>query len=71
MARAPQLLSVKAAAARMGVCPNTVYRMVAAGVLPCVDVALPGARPKTRIDESDLAALIETRKRTARRLRTA
>ena len=51
-----------------------VYRLIAAGELPAVDIAMPGAgRTKTRIRSDDLADYIErqTRSRGALDVRPA
>ena len=43
-----------------------VYRLIASGELPAVDIAQPGAkRTKTRIRSDDLAAYIERQTRVA------
>lgn len=56
-----QLLSVAAVAARLGVCANTVYSLIARGDLPVVDLRL--GRAKTRIREKDLEDYINRRTR--------
>jgi excisionase family DNA binding protein len=55
-----QLLTVIETAKRLQCSPNHVYRLIAAGKLRSLDVALPGSqRAKTRVSEVDLAAYIE------------
>lgn len=57
-----QLLTIPQAAERLGISPNTVYKMIACGDLRAVDMAVPGAKaPKTRIRLEDLEAFIEAR----------
>jgi excisionase family DNA binding protein len=59
------LHSVAEAATKILGCSEMhVYRLIAAGELPAVDIAMPGAgRPKTRIRSDDLADYIERRTR--------
>jgi excisionase family DNA binding protein len=55
-----QLLTVIETAKRLRCSPNHVYRLIAAGKLPSLDVALPESqRAKTRVNEEDLAAYIK------------
>ena len=52
------------AAKILGCSEMHVYRLIAAGELPTVDIATPGAgRTKTRIRGDDLAAYIERKTR--------
>jgi excisionase family DNA binding protein len=58
----PQLLTIPDAAAALSCCDNHVYRLIAAGELPTVDISQPGSRkPKTRVPETALTAYIEGR----------
>lgn len=69
---APQLLTIPETSERLRCSDNTVYRLIASGELPAVDIAPRGSRSsKTRVDESDIAAYIDAKKRTAKQLRTA
>lgn len=62
-----QLLTIPEVAARLGVkAPNTVYRLIAAGKLRAVDVAVDGGKSKTRIRDDDLQAYIEAITRETR-----
>jgi len=54
------LLSVIAVAERLSCSRTHVYRLIAAGELPIIDIATPGSiYAKTRIRESDLAAYLD------------
>jgi excisionase family DNA binding protein len=60
------LLTIPAAAGRLGSSDMHVYRLIANGVLRAVDIAQPGARKsKTRVRSDDLNAYIEANTRTA------
>ena len=62
----PQLLTMLQAADRLSCSDDHVYRLIAAGVLRAVDVALPGAkRSKTRVREDDLVLYIDRQTRKA------
>lgn len=58
-----RLYSVPETAALLGGCSNMhVYRLIAAGELKAVDIAMPGSgRPKRRIRSDDLGAYIDRR----------
>lgn len=58
-----RLLTVPAAAAALGVHKQTAYRMVWAGLLPWVNVGLGKSRPRVRVRESAVKALIQSRER--------
>jgi excisionase family DNA binding protein len=59
-----ELLTIEEAARRQGCSQMHVYRQIARGELPAVDIALPGAkRSKTRVRSDDLAAYIERQTR--------
>ncbi len=61
------LLTIPEVADELKIAPNTVYKMIAAGDLRAVDMAVPGARKsKTRIRQDDLLAFIEARTREVR-----
>jgi excisionase family DNA binding protein len=56
---------VTEAAKRMGCSDMHVYRLIAAGELPTLDIATPGAgRSKSRIRSDDLADYIERKTRS-------
>lgn len=62
-----QLLTIPETAEHLGIAINTVYKMIAAGDLRAVDMAVPGARTsKTRIRQDDLDAFIDARTREVR-----
>lgn len=63
--RAPaQLLSIPAAAERLGCSEMHIYRMVSSGELRAVDISRKGAgKSKTRLRSDDLDAYIEARTR--------
>ena len=65
--RAPaQLLSIPAAAERLGCSEMHIYRLVSSGELRAVDISRKGAgKSKTRIRSDDLDAYIESRTRRA------
>jgi len=68
--RAPEaarsLHTIPEAAGLLRCSENHVYRLIAAGVLPAVDIAVPGARrPKTRVSDEALRAYIGARTRRA------
>ena len=59
------LLKVVEAADELRVSPDTVYRRIASGELPAVDIAPAGAwKSMTRIRREDLDAYITARTRT-------
>jgi excisionase family DNA binding protein len=61
-----RLLTPCEAGERIRSSDDHIYRLIAAGVLHAVDIALPGARrSKTRIREDDLQAYIDGQTRTA------
>jgi len=61
-----QLLTIPAAAGRLGCSEMHVYRMVSSGELRAVDISQKGARKsKTRIRSDDLDSYIEARTRRA------
>ena len=67
-ASAMSLLTIAAAAARLGCSDMHVYRLIAAGELDAVDIAQPGARrSKTRVRSDAVDAYIESRTRRVRR----
>jgi excisionase family DNA binding protein len=60
------LLTISAAAARLGCSGMHVYRLIASGELEAVDIAQPGARrSKTRVRSDNIDAYIESRTRHA------
>jgi excisionase family DNA binding protein len=62
------LLTIPAAAERLGCSDEHVYRLIASGALGAVDIAQPGAlRSKTRVRSDDLDVYIESRTRRAPR----
>ncbi|MGH3300369.1 MAG: helix-turn-helix domain-containing protein [Streptosporangiaceae bacterium] len=62
------LLPLPIAAERLGCSLNHVYRLVASGELPAVDIAQRGSRKsKTRVRSDDVDEYIDTRTRRARR----
>jgi excisionase family DNA binding protein len=62
----PALLTIAAAAARLGCSDMHIYRLIAAGELDAVDISQPGAkRAKTRVSELNLSSYIEARTRRA------
>lgn len=62
---APQLYRIPEAAERLGCSVDTVYRLLAAGRLPSVDIGM--GRPRVRINEKDLEAYISRQTTKARR----
>ena len=60
-----RLLNVRDAAAMLGCGKDHVYGLISDGVLPVVDIARDGHRPRTRVSADDLDRLIAARKRTA------
>ena len=60
MAAAEQLLTVKQAAARLSTSPMTVYRLIYDGRLKPHNIGRGKTRPRIRVREADLAALIES-----------
>jgi excisionase family DNA binding protein len=61
-----RLHTIQGAAEVLGCSENHVYRLIAAGVLSAVDIAVPGARrSKTRVRDDDLASYINTKTRRA------
>ena len=64
------LLSIPNAAKYLDCSKNTVYRLIADGELDVVDIApRRSRRSKSRVPQSQLDALIKSRKRTAVTLR--
>ena len=65
-AMSTNLLTISAAAARLGCSDNHIYRLIAVGELEAVDIALPSARrSKTRVKSDDIDAYIGGRTRRA------
>ena len=63
---ASSLHTIPEAAGQLRCSENHVYRLIAAGVLPVVDIAVPGARrSKTRIRDDALRAYIDAGTRRA------
>ena len=63
-----KLYSVAATAEALGCSKMHVYRQIAAGLLPTVDIGTPGAgRSKTRIRSDDLADYIDRNTRSPRK----
>lgn len=61
------LLTISAAAARLGCSDMHVYRLIAAGELDAVDIAQPGARrSKTRVRSDGVDSYIKARTRRVR-----
>lgn len=76
MAGALQLVTVEDAADMLAVSPATVYRRIADGDIPVVNIGRAGGRPRLRIDEAALRQYAKDRglvipKRTIRRGRAA
>jgi excisionase family DNA binding protein len=66
-ARITSLLTIAAAAARLGCSDMHVYRLIAAGELAAVDIAQPGARrSKTRVRSDDVDVYIDAKTRGVR-----
>ena len=64
------LLTPAAAAERLDCSDMHIYRLIAAGELPAVDIAQPGARrSKTRVRSDDVDTYIDQRTRRAARAR--
>jgi len=65
--RPTSLLTIKAAADRLGCSIAHVYRLIAAGHLRAADIAPPGSgRTKTRVRDDDLTEYIEKATRERR-----
>ncbi len=65
------LLTIPEVAKLLGCSPNHIYRLIAAGAIPVVDISRPGARnTKTRITAQALDTYIEAQTRNANRLRS-
>lgn len=62
----PRLVAVTKAAEVLDCSRGHVYGLIAAGKLRAVETKAKGAKSKTRIYESDLAAFIEANTRTAK-----
>jgi excisionase family DNA binding protein len=63
------LLTIAAAAVRLGCSDDHIYRLIAAGELEAVDISQPGAkRAKTRVREADLSSYVRSRTRRVRRM---
>ena len=56
------LLTVRAAAARAGVCASIVYGWVDRRLLPHFRLGMPGKRGKIAIAEEDLEAFLQSQK---------
>ncbi|MCA1570812.1 MAG: helix-turn-helix domain-containing protein [Chloroflexi bacterium] len=56
----PRLLTIPQVAHELGVSPNTVYRLIAAGHLSTVDVGMAG-RSRTRVSEAALERFVRSR----------
>lgn len=61
---APQLLTIPEVAARLKINRNSVYRYIAAGAFPTVDIGM--GRSKTRVKADDLEAWIADRTTAAK-----
>jgi len=67
-ATAPRLLTIPEVAERLGrVHRMTVYRRIASGELPAVNIGQRGRRPLMRVTEAALTAYIAGRTRVPRR----
>jgi excisionase family DNA binding protein len=54
---APRLLRIPQVADVLGCSPRHVYRLIAAGALPVVDIGTPGSgTPKSRVPEPEVVA---------------
>lgn len=62
------MLTAKQLAARLGVCVDTVYRLLQAGRLTAVNVGTGHKRPRWAFDESAARAALERREAKASRL---
>lgn len=60
-----QLLSITKAAELLDCSRGHVYGLIAAGLLPAVEIKATGTRSKTRVREADLEAFIESHTRVA------
>jgi len=61
------LLTIPEAGEKLGVSPNTVYKLIAGGDLRAVDMSSSNAkRSRTRVRADDLEAFIEARTREPR-----
>ena len=66
LADRPPVLTVPGAAGQLGCSETHIYRLIAAGELRAVDIAMPGAgKSKTRVRADDIAEYIERQTRTA------
>lgn len=69
---ATPLLTIPETASALRISRGTVYNLIAAGDLETTDVAPTGSRaPKTRVFADSVSSLIESRTRSARKLRSA
>jgi len=65
-ASAIRLHTIRGAAGLLKCSETHVYRLIAAGVLPAVDIAVPGARrSKTRVRDDALRAYVDAGTRQA------
>ncbi len=56
------MMTVKAAAERMGISDSLVYELCACGSLPHVRIGRPGSRGCIRITDADIAAFLASQK---------
>jgi excisionase family DNA binding protein len=56
------MMTVKAAAKRLGVSDSLVYELCACGALPHVRIGRPGSRGCIRISEADIEAYLAAQK---------
>lgn len=56
------MLTVKAAAERMGISESLVYELCACGSLPHVRIGRPGSRGCIRLAEADIEAFLASQK---------
>lgn len=66
MATRTQLLTIAEAAERLSTHKQTVYRLVWDGLLPYINLAKPGQRPRLRVRESVLDEFVNGRDSAAR-----
>jgi len=67
---ATRLYTIPETAALLGVCRDTVYKLIAEGDLDATEAAPRSSKsPKTRVSDEAIAAFIAARTRTAKELR--